>query len=823
MTIRTKLTLNVLIVLGVIATVVLACVFGMGIVKSKLFDLTEKSTPFQTRSMELQRSVHAATADLTKVGLVSTESELQTSRTEAQASLDQVRNAENALEELFSGKKLGTYDALMSQAKDVLDVTGVRLKTAADTAAANEQVRAKVSDLLARLKGLDQKIRALQSARSEAFSKSIELTNSLSARMRTIQDIKQAVAEVRVWCFELQTVTEESALQVIQSKGLALAQTAKDGAEKLFKGTSGAVDPIVAETAELENKAGKVSEAVKAYTEKNSEETRQALSKARDDLMTTAKAVNTRIDSHWSASNYKFNAEANKQAALFLQMGKSIAVLGGASEFTSLGQTVAGLAGRLSAANSVKEVGAAEASLRDTFAAADKLSKTLDTALTDLGAKEEKKELSGAVASMGSAKALFFGENGIVAKIKNELAMKEKAAKAMEAFRGIVFKQAEDAKKTMTQAKGVQEKSVVLVNKTIKVGTALVVVIGLGATIFGIGFGVWIYRSISKPLVRLMTATEKIAEGNLNHDVGQCSSDEIGTVEASMGKMVVNLREIVGKIRSTTESLASSAEELSATARSVDEGSEAQTTQVEHAAGAMVEMSQTAEEVARNAQQTSESAKSMKKTALDGRRIVHSSGTELEKFVTTVNETSEEVESLGQNSKEVHSIVDLIKEIADQTNLLALNAAIEAARAGDQGRGFAVVADNVRQLAEKTVTAADDIARMIEKMHLQIDRSVSSMKAQKQSVGTVASQVGQTLEAIDCMVTDVEKVADMVDRIAVAMEEQSSTSNEVTHNMENIATVTRQLRGSSAGVRSTSEELSRISCDLNEMTSWFKG
>ncbi len=116
--------------------------------------------------------------------------------------------------------------------------------------------------------------------------------------------------------------------------------------------------------------------------------------------------------------------------------------------------------------------------------------------------------------------------------------------------------------------------------------------------------------------------------------------------------------------------------------------------------------------------------KSMKKIALDGKEVVYASGTELTRFVETVNESSKQVESLGASSEEVHNIVDLIKEIADQTNLLALNAAIEAARAGEQGRGFAVVADNVRELAEKTVVAADDIATMIEKMQGEIGRSV---------------------------------------------------------------------------------------------------
>ena len=481
-----------------------------------------------------------------------------------------------------------------------------------------------------------------------------------------------------------------------------------------------------------------------------------------------------------------------------------------------------GLATRLFTVNAVKEVDDLEASLTDIFGKVDKTAKSLDATLGELKAAEEKKMAASAVAGIASVKTLLFDKDGIVSKVRNELTQKEKAATAMEGLRAIVLKQAESAKTTMSTARSNQEQSIIEVNRVVRFSTVIIIVIGLIAVAFGIAFGVWIYRSISKPLSRLIGITDEIARGNFTHDIIASSHDEIGQVEASMGKMVTNLKDIVEKIRIATGSLASSSEELSATARTLDQGSQNQASQVEQVAGAMEEMSQTTEDVAKNASETSQAAKSMEKIALDGRQTVHNSTAELNKFVHRVNESARQVESLGHSSEEIHNIVDLIREIADQTNLLALNAAIEAARAGEQGRGFAVVADNVRQLAEKTVVAANDIAHMIETMQSEIGRSVSSMKEQRDSVGSVSTQVEETLTAIDSIVSYVNRVADMVDRIAVAMQQQSSTSTEVSENMENIAGVTRQLRGSSTEMRGTAEELSKIAFDLNETTGWFR-
>ncbi len=821
MTIKSKLTLNVATVLGVIAAVVLASVIGMGFVKSKLYDLTEKSTPFQTRSMELQRAIHATTADLVKVGSAVSPADLQTFRQEAEASLDQVKKAQSAVEAL-SDKKMESYRELTGQAQQLFTVTGQRLKIEAEAVGANNQVREKLNDVSQRLSGLDQKVMSLQLARSAAYGKSLEATDKITARQRTIDNLRVQMKDLQVWCHELDNVTNKEALDLMQLKGKGAVVMMKSYGQLITKGGPEERGSFAELTEGFSDTVEQLVAFKASLVENASAETRKKYDDLKKEMLVRINMALVLTENESTKAAEIFTAESDAQGTIFAQVGKATSVLHGASELTSLGLSTEGLATRLFTVGSVKEVDEINGSLSDTFAKIDKVSKSLDATLVYLAAKEERKMLANALSGIGSMKGLLFAGDGIVAKVRNYLAMKEKARLAMEDLRGIVLRQAEAAKKTMATARGAQEQSIIDVNNMVKYSMTLVIIIGMIAVAFGIGFGAWIYRSISAPLSRLISVTDKIASGNLTHDTATHANDEIGRVEASVGKMVQNLKEIVGKIRIAASGLASSAEELSATARSLDQGSGEQAAQVEQAAGAMVEMSQTTEDVAKNALDTSEAAKSMKKIALDGKSLVDSSGSELSKFIETVNESAKEVESLGKNSDEIQSIVDLIKAIADQTNLLALNAAIEAARAGEQGRGFAVVADNVRQLAEKTVVAANEIAGMIERMQGEIKRSVASMQGQKQSVGKVSGQTGETLSAMDGVVSYVENVADMVDRIAVAMEEQSATANEVTKNMENISTVTRHLRGSSADMRDTSEDLSKIALELSETTNWFK-
>jgi len=350
----------------------------------------------------------------------------------------------------------------------------------------------------------------------------------------------------------------------------------------------------------------------------------------------------------------------------------------------------------------------------------------------------------------------------------------------------------------------------------------LIAGIGLAAVGIGIAFGAWVYRSISRPLHELMWGADQIAQGNLSCRKDNHGNDEIGKVQNSMCKMIDNLSDIVGKIKHSTGTLVKSSHDLSTTAGSVEQGSQAQTLQIEQSATAMTQMSQVTLEVAKNAAETSEAAQHMKLLALQGKEAMHVTVGELERFAVTVKDSAQKVESLGHKSEEINQVVILIKEIAEQTNLLALNAAIEAARAGEMGRGFAVVADNVKQLAERTAGATEEIGHTVRAMQSEVVASVAYMKEERESVGKVLEHVNSTLASIDTIVGDVEKVAEMVQRIAVATEEQSTTSDEVSRMVETIAGVTRELNSSVGEIKRIAGDLAGVASELDGMAGWFK-
>ncbi|NDV27754.1 methyl-accepting chemotaxis protein [Desulfovibrio sp. JC010] len=285
---------------------------------------------------------------------------------------------------------------------------------------------------------------------------------------------------------------------------------------------------------------------------------------------------------------------------------------------------------------------------------------------------------------------------------------------------------------------------------------------------------------------------------------------EIEENSERVAKVAADLVDITGQVNSSAGIIASQIGEAS-------KGAAMQSDRITATATAMEEMNSTTMEVARNAVDAADNATDAANNAGEGQNEVRDLIESIETMNGHANNLGTFMNELGQQTDSVGSVITVIQDIADQTNLLALNAAIEAARAGEAGRGFAVVADEVRKLAEKTMTATDEVGTAIKAIQDGAKRSIEGVELASQAVEQstkIAHSSGQTLERI---VEIVSGTSDQVQSIATAAEQQSATSEEINRAVDDINSIAAKTAEGMNAANEASTELVRMSDELNTL------
>ncbi|WP_212630154.1 methyl-accepting chemotaxis protein [Pseudomonas sp. KB-10] len=309
--------------------------------------------------------------------------------------------------------------------------------------------------------------------------------------------------------------------------------------------------------------------------------------------------------------------------------------------------------------------------------------------------------------------------------------------------------------------------------------TQMIVLILIAAAL-GFAIGIFITRSISRPLNRAVGVANSLAEGDLTVNVEVDSRDETGRLLASMQHMTERLRTVMADVRSAADSLSSASEEVSATSQSLSQAATEQAASVEETTASVEQMSASIAQNTESAQITDGIAGKAANDAVQGGQAVR---------------------DMVQAMKQIADKIGIIDDIAYQTNLLALNAAIEAARAGDHGKGFAVVAAEVRKLAERSQVAAQEIGGVASNsVHL-------------------AEQAGALLDQI---VPNIQKTSDLVQEITAASQEQSSGAGQINIAMGQMNQITQQNASASEELAATAEEMNAQASQLQELISYFR-
>src|SRR5450830_361208 len=297
-------------------------------------------------------------------------------------------------------------------------------------------------------------------------------------------------------------------------------------------------------------------------------------------------------------------------------------------------------------------------------------------------------------------------------------------------------------------------------NKLIGALTAIGVIVLLA----GVGFSIILTRSITKPLDDAVQIAKRVAAGELSQRDAADGNDEISELLNALKEMSDNLFNIVSEVRQGTDAIAIASSEISTGNADLSSRTETQAGALEETASSMEQITATVRHNADNARQANDLVTSASNFAVQG-------GGEVGKVVDTMN-------SIKESSRKIVDIISVIDGIAFQTNILALNAAVEAARAGEQGRGFAVVASEVRNLAQRSASAAKEIKILIGDSVEKVD-----------SGSRLVEDAGKTMSEI---VSSVQRVTDIMGEITAASVEQSAGIDQVNHAITSMDEATQQ-------------------------------
>lgn len=309
------------------------------------------------------------------------------------------------------------------------------------------------------------------------------------------------------------------------------------------------------------------------------------------------------------------------------------------------------------------------------------------------------------------------------------------------------------------------------------------------ALIFGIVAAWAITRQIVIPLNQTLNVAERVASGDLSHNLNSTRQDELGQLQRAMQSMTLGLRTLIGGISEGVTQIASAAEQLSAVTEQTSAGVNSQKIETDQVATAMNEMAATVQEVARNAEEASEAAVAADQQAREGDKVVGEAIAQIERLATEVGNSTEAMGHLKRESDKIGSVLDVIKSVAQQTNLLALNAAIEAARAGEAGRGFAVVADEVRSLAQRTQKSTEEIEELIVGLQSGTQQVAAIMDNSRGLTDSSVELTRRAGNALGNITRTVSTIQAMNSQIATAAEQQSAVAEEINRSVLNLSLI----------------------------------
>jgi methyl-accepting chemotaxis protein len=287
--------------------------------------------------------------------------------------------------------------------------------------------------------------------------------------------------------------------------------------------------------------------------------------------------------------------------------------------------------------------------------------------------------------------------------------------------------------------------------------------------------------------------------------------DDYSRIELALNMKTAELRAVSARATETSGDILISAEDEFGTIQGMGQSLDTQCHETEQIATAIEELTHSIDDVAKSAANASKLAEEADQESNDGLASITSTIQEINFLTQELENTRGIITQLAQDSQQIETILEVITTISEQTNLLALNAAIEAARAGEAGRGFAVVADEVRNLASKTGSSANEIHSMIAQLQQTANSAVSAMEKGGELSERCKERANETGEFLHAISSKLNLVSDNSIQFATAVDQQATVTQEVNRNVSNITTLANDTAAMSrSSIERTSILVARI-------------
>jgi|tagenome__1003787_1003787.scaffolds.fasta_scaffold20985390_5 methyl-accepting chemotaxis protein len=336
--------------------------------------------------------------------------------------------------------------------------------------------------------------------------------------------------------------------------------------------------------------------------------------------------------------------------------------------------------------------------------------------------------------------------------------------------------------------------------------TLTVVILGI-AVLIALSLALVVARAVTVPVQRIREVLGKVADGDLRVRAGDVGGGELAEMARSLDETLDSISGVLTLVGDSSTELAAASTQLTTVADNIARFSVTAADQSERVVASADEVASSVDTVATGSSQMEQAIREIAHNATEAARVAGTA-------VQVAESTTKTVGKLGDSSQEIATVIKLINGIAEQTNLLALNATIEAARAGEAGKGFAVVASEVKELAQETARATEDISQRVEAIQADTAGAV-------EAIGQISVVIGE--------------INDFQATIAAAVEEQTATSNEMNRNVAEAASGTRAISTAISGLATGTQEtnarvadaqhaaadLARMSGELRDAVSRF--